>query len=75
MWRRTGKVRSSLLPSARTSKTTGDMLDIVLAPAERMEFRDLEEDALKPGTTVSIVAFPHKRSSHPAVTRNLLKKH
>jgi hypothetical protein len=35
----------------------GKTLTIVLAPATRMEFRDLTDDMLKPGTTVSIVAY------------------
>jgi len=36
------------------------MLDVVLAPASRMEFRGLEEGMLKPGVTVSVVAYPSR---------------
>ena len=37
------------------------MLDVVLAPAARMEFRNLEEGMLKPGVTVSVAAYPSKQ--------------
>ena len=30
---------------------------VVLAPAPRMEFRDLTEDMLKPGMTLSVVGY------------------
>ena len=36
-------------------------MDVVLAPAPRMEFRGLEENMLKPGVTVSVVAYPSKQ--------------
>jgi hypothetical protein len=36
------------------------ILSIVLAPAPRMEFRDLSDDMLQPGVTVSIVGFQSK---------------
>jgi hypothetical protein len=37
------------------------LLTVVLAPPSRMEFRDLTEDLLKPGITVSVVAYPSKQ--------------
>ena len=37
------------------------LLDVVLAPAPRMEFRGLEEGMLKPGISVSVVAYPSKQ--------------
>jgi hypothetical protein len=37
------------------------MLTIVLAPPARMEFRDLSDDKLKPGVSVSVVAYPSKQ--------------
>jgi hypothetical protein len=37
------------------------LLDVILAPAARMEFRGLEENMLKPGVTVSVVAYPSKQ--------------
>ena len=33
---------------------------VVLAPAPRMEFRDLTEDRLKPGMTVGVTAYRSK---------------
>jgi hypothetical protein len=43
-----------------TLDVDGKPLLIVLAPAPRMEFRDLTEDMLKPGMTLSIVAYRSK---------------
>jgi hypothetical protein len=40
-----------------TMEVDGKPLVVILAPAPRMEFRDLSEDMLKPGTTVSVVAY------------------
>jgi len=37
------------------------IISAVLAPPARMEFRGLSEDALKPGLTVSVVAYPNKQ--------------
>ncbi len=37
------------------------LLDVVLAPSPRMEFRGLEEGMLKPGVSVSVVAYPSKQ--------------
>jgi hypothetical protein len=37
------------------------ILDVVLAPAARMEFRGLEENMLKSGVTVSVVVYPSKQ--------------
>jgi hypothetical protein len=39
------------------------LLVVVLAPAVRMDFRGLGEEMLKPGATVSIVAYPSKRTA------------
>jgi hypothetical protein len=36
------------------------LLTVVLAPPPRMEFRDLSDDSLKIGATVSVVAYPSK---------------
>jgi hypothetical protein len=38
----------------------GKTLTIVLAPATRMEFRDLSEEMLKPGTSISVLAYPSR---------------
>jgi hypothetical protein len=37
------------------------ILTVLLAPPARMEFRDLSDDKLKPGVTVSVVAYPSKQ--------------
>ena len=37
------------------------LLTVVLAPRSRMEFRNLTEDELKAGVTVSVVAYPSKQ--------------
>jgi len=37
------------------------LLDVVLAPAARMEFRGLEENMLKAGGTVSVMVYPSKQ--------------
>jgi hypothetical protein len=37
------------------------LLDVILAPSARMEFRGLEENMLKPGTTVRVVAYPSRQ--------------
>jgi hypothetical protein len=37
------------------------LLTIVLAPPPRMEFRDLADNLLKSGTTVSVVAYPSRQ--------------
>jgi hypothetical protein len=36
---------------------------VILAPTVRMDFRDLTEEMLKPGITVSVQGFPHKRTA------------
>jgi hypothetical protein len=38
------------------------IIDVVLAPAPRMEFRGLEENMLKSGATISVVAYPSKQT-------------
>jgi hypothetical protein len=38
----------------------GKTLTVVLAPATRMEFRDLTDGMLLPGVTVSFVGYPSK---------------
>ena len=43
-----------------TLDVDGKPLTVVLAPAPRMEFRDLTEDMLKPGMTVSVVGYRSK---------------
>jgi len=40
------------------------LVTVLIAPRSRMEFRDLTEDMLKPGTTVSVVAFPNKKTAN-----------
>jgi len=40
----------------------GKILDIVLAPSVRMEFRDLDAPTLKTGATVSLTAVPSKQT-------------
>ena len=37
------------------------LLTVVMAPPPRMEFRDLSDQILKPGVTVSVVAYPSKQ--------------
>lgn len=46
-----------------TLDVEGKPLLIVLAPAPRMEFRDLTEDMLKPGMTLTVVAYRSKARS------------
>ena len=41
----------------------GKLLNVILAPPPRMDFRGLAEENLNVGTTVSIEAFPSKTSS------------
>src|SRR5687767_6816962 len=43
-----------------TLEVDGKPLVIILAPAPRMEFRDLTEDMLKPGMTLSVVGYRSK---------------
>ena len=43
-----------------TLEVDGKPLVVVLAPAPRMEFRDLTEDMLKPGMPLSFVAYRSK---------------
>lgn len=40
----------------------GKVLDIVLAPSVRMEFRDLDAPSLRTGATVSLTAVPSKQT-------------
>ncbi len=40
-----------------TLDVDGKPLVVILAPAPRMEFRDLTEDMLKPGTTVGVTVY------------------
>jgi hypothetical protein len=35
---------------------------VILAPTVRMDFRDLTEEMLKPGTTVSVQGVPHRKT-------------
>jgi hypothetical protein len=37
------------------------VVDVVLAPPVRMDFRGVTEEALKAGTTVSVMAYPSKQ--------------
>jgi len=39
---------------------SGKLVNVVLAPPPRMDFRNLTEDNLKVGTTVTVDAFPNK---------------
>lgn len=39
------------------------VLTVILAPPARMDFRNLPEQMLKPGITVSIVGYPSKRTA------------
>ena len=41
----------------------GKLLNVILAPPPRMDFRGLAEENLNVGTTVSIEAFPSKTTS------------
>lgn len=41
-------------------ESEGRTFNVVLAPPPRMDFRDLTEDKLKVGTTVTVEAFPSK---------------
>jgi len=43
-----------------TLDVDGKPLLVILAPAPRMEFRDLTEDMLKPGMTLAVVAYRSK---------------
>ena len=43
-----------------TLEVDGKPLVIILAPAPRMEFRDLTEDMLKPGMTLSVMGYRSK---------------
>jgi hypothetical protein len=43
-----------------TLEVDGKPFVIILAPAPRMEFRDLTEDMLKPGMTLAVVAYRSK---------------
>ena len=43
-----------------TLEVDGKPLVVILAPAPRMEFRDLTEDMLKPGMTLTVVAYRSK---------------
>jgi hypothetical protein len=43
-----------------TLDVAGTPLTVVLAPAPRMEFRDLTADMLKPGMTLAVVAYRSK---------------
>ena len=43
-----------------TLDVDGKPLVIILAPAPRMQFRDLTEDLLKPGMTLAVVAYRSK---------------
>jgi hypothetical protein len=43
-----------------TLDVDGQPLVVILAPAPRMEFRDLTEDMLKPGMTISVVGYRSK---------------
>jgi len=36
---------------------------VILAPPSRMERRGLSRDALKPGTTASVVGYPHREKA------------
>jgi hypothetical protein len=38
------------------------ILNVVLAPPVRMDFRGLTQDMLKPGTMVTIVGYLHKQT-------------
>jgi hypothetical protein len=59
----TGVIRESgyhdALPTLKMT-VDGKILTVVLAPPTRMEFRDLTDDMLKPGVTVSFVGYPSK---------------
>jgi hypothetical protein len=42
----------------------GRMLDVVLAPPVRMDFRGLTAETLKTGVTVTVVAAPHRQTAN-----------
>src|SRR3989441_712716 len=48
-------------PVMKIETSDKKMLSVVIAPPPRMEFRMLSDDALKPGVTVSVVAYPSKQ--------------
>jgi hypothetical protein len=41
-------------------ETPGKMWNVVLAPPSRMENRGLPREQLKPGTTATVVGYPHR---------------
>ena len=50
-----------------TLEVDGKPLVIILAPVPRMQFRDLTEDMLKPGMTLTVVA--HRSKARPTEYR------
>jgi hypothetical protein len=47
-------------PPTLQIEVDGKPVTVILAPAPRMEFRDLNDDMLTPGVSVSVVAYRHK---------------
>ena len=70
----TGVIRESgyndPLPTLKVS-VGGKTLTIVLAPPTRMEFRDLTENMLEPGTTVTVIGYPSKRRADEYRAENI----
>jgi hypothetical protein len=54
------EIRFNGTPPLMRIEAAGKPLTVVLAPASRMEFRDLTEDMLQPGVAVSIAGYRHK---------------
>jgi len=48
-------------PPAITLEVDKQLLTVVMAPPQRMEFRDLSEQDLKVGVNVSVLAYPSKQ--------------
>jgi hypothetical protein len=42
----------------------GKVIDVVLAPPVRMDFRGLTIETVKPGGTVSVEAYPNKQNAN-----------
>ena len=48
-------------PMMKIETSDKKMLSVIIAPPARMDFRGVTDDALKPGVTVSVVAYPSKQ--------------
>ena len=48
-------------PMMKIETSDKKILSVIIAPPARMDFRGVTDDALKPGVTVNIVAYPSKQ--------------